>query len=124
MNIEEARSLLLFEGSAPNGIVVATRVFEFPNVLRIEVLSEALEQIFIHYREIDQIEKNIANALFAVSFHVQSNIEAAIEQQIEVPERFLEEILIVYILVESIFENKWLVSDNEPNLTSASNRTF
>ena len=109
MNIEEARSLLLFEGSAPNGIVVASRIFEFPNALRIEVLCEALEQIFLHYKQIDQIEKNIARALFNVSFQVQSNIEAAIEQQVEVPESFLEDILIVYVMVESIFENKWLL---------------
>jgi len=117
MNIEEARSLLLFEGSAPNGLVVATRLFEFPNVLRIEVLCEALEQIFLHYKQIDQIERNIASALFNISFQVQSNIEAAIEQRVEVPERFIEDILIIYLMVESIFENKWLVSDNEPNLT-------
>jgi hypothetical protein len=45
---------------------------------------------------------------------VQSNIEAAIEQKVEVPEKFLEDILIVYMSVESIFENKWLVSDSEP----------
>jgi hypothetical protein len=114
MNIEEAKNLLLFEGSAPNGIVVASRIFEFPNVLRIEVLSEALEQIYLHYISIDKIERNIARALFNISFHVQSNIEAAIEQKVEVPEKFLEDILIVYMLVESIFENKWLVSDSEP----------
>ncbi len=114
MNIEEAKNLLLFEGNAPNGIVVASRIFEFPNVLRIEVLSEALEQIYLHYKSIDQIDRNIARALFNISFHVQSNIEAAIEQKVEVPEDFLEDILIVYVIVESIFENKWLIGDNEP----------
>ena len=118
MNIGEARSLLFFEGYNRNGIVIASRMFEFPNALRIKALSKALEQIFLHYKEIDKIERNIVNALFGISFHVQSSIEAAIEQKVEVPERFLEEILIVYLMVESIFENKWLVSENEPNLTS------
>jgi hypothetical protein len=35
-------------------------------------------------------------------------------QKVAVPEEFLEDILIVYVIVESIFENKWLVGDNEP----------
>jgi len=114
MNFEEARNLLLFEGNARNGIVAASRMCNFPNTLRVEVLCEALEEIFLHYKEIDQVDKTIANALFGISFHVQSNIEAANEQRAEIPESFLEEILIVYILVESIFENKWLLNHNEP----------
>jgi hypothetical protein len=109
MNIEEARNLVFFEGSGPNGMVVATRLCDFPSLIRVHVLTEALEVIFEHYTEADQIERELAHSLFCIAFHIQANIEAASSSEIEIDPKFAEEILTVYMLVESIFKNKWLL---------------
>ena len=109
MNVEEAQDLVLFEGKSPNGMVVATRLFEFPSVIRIHVLMEALEVLFKHYEKFVHIDRDIMHALYCIAFHTQTNIEEARLRNVEIEPQFDEDILIVYLMVESIIENNWLI---------------
>jgi len=107
MDYESARQLVLTEGSGPEGIVVSVRMGSIPATERMQPLLAALECVFHQLQGSTEIDRDLANALFGLSFHVQGDIDGRISRNIETRDGFLDnEMVRMFLLVESIFEDE------------------
>lgn len=106
MNAQEARKRVIEEGSGEEGIAVAIRMGVIPDSDRMAGLLESLEEIFSQSRGDASLDRELANALFGLAFHVQGEVDAMLSRGSELRESFIDDELVrMFLLIESIFED-------------------
>jgi len=110
MDFDQARQLVVTEGVGEDGIVVAIRMGDIPSGSRMAPLLTGLEVIYQHLHGHHEIDRELANALFGLTFHVQGEIDGMISSGTEIPDTFIEDEMVrMFLLVESILEDEWML---------------
>ncbi len=110
MNADEALKIVYHESFDLDGIVTETRGGKLPAPERMKALHDALTVMFHHLQSSDTLDRRLANALFGLSFHVESNVANLHRHTQSVPQDFFDNSLMpLLLLIESIFENEWML---------------
>ena len=110
MSPQEAVSIILQEGTGDEGLVVGVRMGTIPNSERMARLLAALETVFHDLHGRQAIDRRLALALFALSFHIQGDVDGMLGRQQAIREEFVgDEMVRMFLLIESIFEDEWLL---------------
>ena len=107
---KDARELVLKEGLGEEGIVAAVRMGNIPSSDRMSPLLASLEVVYrdLHGRGV--IDRELANALHGLTFHIQGDINGMLDRGIAVSDRFIsDELTRMFLMVESILEDKWML---------------
>lgn len=75
MNLTEALTLVIHEGTAADGIVVETRAAMDPGMARVRRLLEALRVLTPSLADEKALDRRLANALYGLSFHLSTTLE-------------------------------------------------
>lgn len=110
MNLDESKELIIAEGIGEDGIVVQMREGGFPTSDRMQRLLDALDTLFRHLKGSSTLDRNLAHALFALSFHVQGDIGGMIGRGWEIPGSFLDDEMVkMFLAIEGIFQDEWML---------------
>lgn len=107
MDLQDAEKLVIEEGTDESGLVVAVRMGDIPDSARMGRLLDALEAVFHGHRGKSTLERELANALFGLSFHIQGEIDGRLSRSVDTREAFIhDEMVRMFLLIESIFEDE------------------
>lgn len=113
MTSEEAVALIIFEaGESVESLLMAVRRGEDPGSERMRHLSLALRIVFQSLEGHPELERNLAAALFTLGSDVPLTISSLAGRGHSWRRGFMEdEVYQLLMGVQSIFENRWLESD-------------
>ena len=107
MNYDQARELILWEANDMNGLVVCVRGGDDPGPERMARLLLALRVVFDDLHGQATLERMLASALHAFTFHVLGQVTDG-PRSTAWRDEFVEiEVVRVAAAVESIFEDIW-----------------
>ncbi|EKV01493.1 hypothetical protein Lepto7375DRAFT_3664 [Leptolyngbya sp. PCC 7375] len=110
MEFDAARQIVLAEGMGENGIVVSVRMGDIPSSDRMAPLLTALETVYRNLQGQNTIDRDLANALHGLTFHIQGDINGMLGRGITIPKRFIaDEMVRLFLLAESILEDEWML---------------
>lgn len=117
MTSEEARALIIYEASASReSLLMTVRRGEDPGSERMRYLSLALSTAFQSYEGHPELDRNLAAALFTLGSDVPLTISSLASKGHSWRSGFMEdEVYEMLMGVQSIFEDRWLES-NQPEI--------